>query len=259
VNTIEEATSSPSLVAEEQAQQARRLLRHGLALGAVLMLGSLSGWPQAPQTALSVARSPDGKQQATGSHTAQVRDAETGGPAVTLGIEISLPNRAIFYIPVVGNEEILGIGPFPTGRFAGIRITPRMRADSVKIEVSALMTAKKKLLQATCNEVQSWNSEDAGSYERKKDESLLLSGLGRLGLPVFKVKVVRAHGPPPGGFHHPYANSSAFCGCEYSKPRSIIKPDGGTASGVAGTVSFPEAGKCVEISGCGQCCRISPP
>jgi hypothetical protein len=259
MNTIEEAASRPSLVAEKQAQQARGFLHYGLALGAVLMLGSVGGWPQAPQSVLIVARSPDAKQEATSSDTAQVRDAETGGPTVTLGIEISLPNRAVFYIPVVGNEEILAIVPLPKGRFAGIRITPRMRADSVKIEVSALATAKRKLLEATCNEIQSWHSEDAGSYEGKKDESLLLSGLGRLGLPAFKVKIVGAHGPPPGGFHHPYAHSSAFCGCEYSKPRSIIKPDGGTASGVAGTLSFPGAGKCVEISGCGQCCRISPP
>jgi hypothetical protein len=180
----------------------------------------------------------------------------SGGPTVTLGIEISLPDRAVFYIPVVGNEEILGIVPLPTSPFVGIRITPRMRGDSVKIDVSALTTSKKKLKlsEATCNEVRSWNSEAAGFYEGKRDESLLLSGLGGLGLPVLKVKVVRAYGPPPGVFHHPYA-----CGCHFPEPRSIIRPDGGAASGVAGILDFPDAGKCAEISGCGQCCRISPP
>ncbi len=214
----------------------------------VALLGAV-GWPQAPPSSvLSLARSPDGKRLATGSNE----------DAVTLGIEISLPDRAVFYIPVVGNREMLGIVPFPRGPFAGVRITPRMRADSAKIEVSALATAKKQLSEATCNEVRSWKSEDAGSYEGKKDASLLLSGLGRLGLPVFKVKVVRAYGPPPGGFHHPYANSSAFCGCNFPEPRSIIS-DGRSASGVAGTSFYPDAGKCVQISGCGQCCRISPP
>ena len=179
-------------------------------------------------------------------------------PTVTLGIEVSLPDRAVFYIPVVGDGEILGIVPFPKGSLAGIRITPRMRADSVKIEVSALAAAKKKLLEAPCDEVRSWKSEDAGTYERKKDESLLLSGLGRLGLPVFEVKVVQAYGPPPGGFHHPYANSAAFCGCNFPEPRSIIL-NGGSAGGVAGISSFPDAGKCAEISGCGQCCRMAVP
>ena len=195
---------------------------------------------------LSIAWSPDGKRLATGSecNTTKVWDAETGkelltldalptthygceeeafirgGPVVTLGVEISLPDHAIFYIPVVGNEEMLGIVRFPKGPFAGIRITPRMRADSVKIEVSALATAQKKLSEATCNEVRSWKTEDAGIYEGKKDESLLFSGLGRLGLPVLRTRVVPVHGPPPGGFHHPYANSSAFCGCEY--PRTPI-------------------------------------
>jgi hypothetical protein len=138
-----------------------------------------------------------------------------GQPTVTLGIELSLPDRAVFYIPVVGEGEILGIVPFPKGSLAGIRITPRMRADSVKIEVSALAAAKKKFLEATCDEVRSWKSEDAGTYEGKKDESLLLSGLGRLGLPIFEVKVVQAYGPPPGGFHHPYANSLAFARFSY--------------------------------------------
>jgi hypothetical protein len=215
-----------------ERQRARRLRRNLVALSAVLTLGSLRGWPQEPPP---------------------------GGPTVTLGVEVSLPDRAVFYIPVVGDGEMPGIVPLPEGRFAGIRITPRMHADSVQIEVSALTAANKKLSEATCDEVRSWNSEDAGSYNAKENASLLLSGLGRLGLPVFNVKVVRAGGPPPGGFHHPYANSSAFCGCEYPKPRSVTNPDGSTASGVAGAMSYPDAGKCVQISGCGQCCRTPVP
>lgn len=181
-----------------------------------------------------------------------------GEPKVTLGIEVSLPDRAVFYIPAVGDGEFLGVVPFPKGPFAGIRITPRMRADSVKIEVSALAAAKKKLSEATCQEVSSWKSEDAGTYDGKKDESLLLSGLGALGLPIFKVKVVQAYGPPPGGFRHPYANFSALCGCNFPEPRSITI-SGSPASGVAGIVSYPDAGKCTEISGCGQCCRMAVP
>src|SRR5262249_40316614 len=113
------------------------------------------------------------------------------------------------------------------------------------------------LSEATCDEVRAWNSEDAGSYAGKENALLLLSGLGRLGLPVFKVKVVRAGGPPPGGFHHPYAHFLAFCGCEYPSSRSILNPDGGWASGVRGFVSYLDAGKCVQISGCGHCCRTA--
>jgi hypothetical protein len=215
-----------------EQQRARRLRRRVIALGAVLMLGSLGGWPQEPPP---------------------------GGPTVTLAIEVSLPDRAVFFIPVVGDGEMPGIVPLPKGRFAGIRITPRMRAESVQIEVSALTAARKKLSEAACDEVRSWNSEDAGSYDGKENESLLLSGLARLGLPVLEVKVVRAGGPPPGGFHHPYANFLAFCGCEYPKPRSITNPDGSSAIGVAGTMSYPDAGQCAQISGCGQCCRAAVP
>ena len=166
-----------------ERQRARRLRRHVIALGAVLTLGSLRGWPQEPSP---------------------------GGPTVTLGIEVSLPDRAVFYIPVVGDGEMPGIVPLARGRFAGIRITPRMRADSVHIEVSALTTAKQKLSEATCDELRSWNSEDAGSYDGKENASLLLSGLAGLGLPVFEVKVVPVHGPAPGGFHHPYAGPNVM-------------------------------------------------
>lgn len=205
------------------------MIRHVIALSVVLILGSLRGWPQ----------------------------ESTGGPTVTLKIEVSMPDGAVFYIPAVGDGEMPGIVPLLKGRFAGIRITPRMRTDSVRIDVSALTGTNKKLTESTCDEVRSWNSEDAGSYEGKENASLLLSGLARLGLPVLKVKIEPAGGPPPGGFHHPYAHSLAFCGCEYPSSRSIINPDGSSASGVAGIVSYPDAGKCVQISGCGQCCRTA--
>lgn len=204
--------------------------RHVIALCAVIIFGSLGGWAQEP----------------------------SGEPTVTLKIEVTLPDGAVFNIPAVGDGETPGIIPLPKGRVAGIRITPRMHADSVQIDVSALIASKEKLSEATCDEVRSWNSEEAGSYDRKENASLLLSGLGQLGLPVFKVKVVRAGGPPPGGFHHPYAHALAFCGCEYPSLRSIINPDGSFASGVAGIVSYPDAGKCMQISGCGQCCRTVP-
>jgi hypothetical protein len=205
--------------------------RHVIALCAVISFGGLQGWPQeAP-----------------------------GEPTVTLKIEVTLPDGAVFYIPAVGDGEMPGIVMLPEGRFVGVRITPRMRSDSVQIDVSVLTASKKKLSEATCDEVRTWNSEDAGSYVAKENASLLLSGLGRVGLPAFKVRVVRAGGPPPGGFHHPYAHSLAFCGCEYPSSRSIINPDGRSASGVAGLVSYPDAGKCVQISGCGQCCRSAVP
>ena len=207
------------------------MMRHVIALSVVLILGSLRGWPQ----------------------------ESTGEPTVTLRIEVSMPDGAVFYIPAVGDGEMPGIVPVLKGRFAGIRITPRMRTDSVRIDVSALAATNKKLSESTCDEVRSWNSEDAGAYQGKENASLLLSGLARLGLPVLKVRIERAGGPPPGGFHHPYAHSLAFCGCEYPSSRSIINPDGSSASGVAGIVSYPDAGKCVQISGCGQCCRTAVP
>src|SRR5262250_595198 len=195
--------------------------RHVIALSMALILGSLRSWPQ----------------------------ESMGGPTVTLKVEVSMPDGAVFYIPALGDGEMPGIAPLLRGRFAGIRITPRVRTDSVQIDVSALTATNKKLSESTCGEVRSWNSEDAGSYEGKENATFFLSGLARLGLPVFKVKVVRAGGPPPGGgFHHPYAHSLAFCGCEYPSPRSSINPDGSSASGVAGIVSYPEAAKCVQIS-----------
>jgi len=208
-----------------------RMRRRVIALSVVVILGCLRGWPQ----------------------------ESMGGPRVTLKIEVTTPDGAVFHIPAVADGEMTGIVPLLKGHFAGIRITPRMRTDSVRIDVFALTVTKKKLSESTCDEVRSWNSEDAGSYEGKENASLLLSGLARLGLPILKVKVERAGGPPPGGFHHPYANSLAFCGCEYSSSRSIINPDGSSASGVAGIVSYPDAGKCVQISGCGRCCRTAVP
>jgi len=205
--------------------------RHVIALSLVLILGSLRAWPQ----------------------------EATNEPTVTLRIEVSMPDGAVFYIPAVGDGQMSGVIPFLHGRFAGIRITPRMHGDSVQIEVSVLTAMNKKISDATCDDVQSWTSEDAGSYEGRENSSLLLSGLARLGLPVLKLKVAHSSGPPPGGFSHPYAHSLAFCGCEYPSPRSIVNPDGSSASGVAGIASYPDAGKCVQIIGCGRCCRTAEP
>src|SRR6516162_1468181 len=149
--------------------------RRVIALSVALILGSLRSWPQ----------------------------KSTGGPTVTLKIEVSMPDGAVFYIPAVGDGEMPGIVPLLKGRFAGICITPRMRTDSVQIDVSALTATNKKLSESTCDEVRAWNSEDAGSYEGKENALLLLSGLARLALPVLKVKVERAGGPPPGGLPSP--------------------------------------------------------
>lgn len=215
---------------EVKQQQAKRLGRRVIALATVLVCVSLKCWPQEPPPP---------------------------GPKVTLAIAVSLPDGSVFHIPAVGDGEMTGIVPLSNSRFAGIRITPRMLTDSVRIEASALLTDKKKLSEATCDEIRSWTSEDAGFYDAKENASLLLSGLGRLGLPAFKVSVVRAGGPPPGGFRHPYANFLAFCDCEYPEPRSVTHLDGGSASGVAGIIIYPEGGRCVQLSGCGQCCRTA--
>ena len=79
------------------------------------------------------------------------------GPTVTLGIGIKLPaggawpvavgaDHAVFYVPAVGNGEILGVLVVPKGRFVGIRVIPSVQGDTVKIVVSALLAEKRKQL-----------------------------------------------------------------------------------------------------------------
>jgi len=179
-------------------------------------------------------------------------------PVVTRAIQIDLPSggtwpvavgadHAVFYIPVVGKGEMLGVIPVSKGQFVGILIIPSMREDndSVKIQVSALVTAKKALSDANSSEVRSWQSEDAGSYVAKKDEFLVLSGLGRLGLPVLKAKVIGSSGlRPPGGGNH------IFCGCESTRDE---------LNDYLGFVGAPEPGKCEAIGKCSGCCRASVP
>lgn len=174
---------------------------------------------------------------------------------VTRAIQIDLPSggtwpvavgadHAVFYIPVVGNGEIMGVIPVSKGQFVGIRVIPSMRDDnnSVRIDVSALVSARKKMLpDANCNEVRSWQSEDAGSYVGMKDEFLMLSGLARLGLPVFKVKVIASSGlRPPGG------GNRIFCGCESTRDE---------LNDYLGVLGAPEPGKCEAIGKCSRCCR----
>lgn len=159
-------------------------------------------------------------------------------------------DHAVFYVPAVGNGEILGVLVVPKGRFEGIRVIPSVQGDTVKIAVSALLADKRKLSEARCSEIRSWPSVDAGSYEGKEDASLPLTGLGKLGLPVLQMDVVPAKGPPPGGWHHPYANFMAFCSCEST--RDELNPS-------IGILGYPDAEKCTEIGKCGRCCRISLP
>ena len=151
--------------------------------------------------------------------------------------------------PPLARERCSGLS-VSNGRYAGVRIIPNMGADSVKIDVAALVKANKNLSDATCDEVRAWHSTDAGSYEGRKDESLSLSGLARLGLPVFKLKVVQAKEPPPGGFHHPYAGYLAHCDCEDTRDE---------LNASINFLAYPGSGKCAEIGKCGHCCRIVPP
>ena len=101
-------------------------------------------------------------------------------PAVTLGIVIELPaggpwpvavgeDQADLIMPAIGTGEMVGIVAVPDGRFAGVRIAPSMgNKNSVKINVSALVTAHTKLSEATGTELQSWQSEDAGSTRERR-------------------------------------------------------------------------------------------
>ena len=208
--------------------------RFALGLTAALLLGSLSAW-------------------------AQTNPREP--PTITLGISIKLPvggswpvavgtDHAVFYVPAAGKGEMLGVLVIPNGRFLGIRIVPSMHGDSVRIAVTALLADKEKVSEATGDQIRSWPGVDAGSYEGKKGASFPLTSLGKLGLPVFNVDVVPAKGPPPGGFHHPYANFMAYCSCDST--RDEVNPS-------IGILAYPDAGKCVEIGKCARCCRISPP
>jgi len=194
-----------------------------------------------------------------GGFSASFQANSPQGPAVTLGIGISLPTggtwpvaegaeHAIFYVPAVGKGEVFGVLVVPRGRFVGIRVIPSMQGDSLRVVVPALLENKRKLSEATCDEVRSWPSVDAGSYEGTKGTSFSLRGLGELGLPVLRVDVVPANGPPPGGWRHPYANSLGYCSCEST--RDELNPS-------IGILSYPDADKCVEIGKCGRCCRIS--
>jgi len=208
--------------------------RFALGLTAALLLGNLSAW-------------------------AQTNPREP--PTITLGISIKLPvggswpvavatDHAVFYVPAAGKGEMLGVLVVPNGRFLGIRIVPSMHGDSLRIAVTALLADKEKVSEATGDQIRSWPSVDAGSYEGKKGASFPLTSLGKLGLPVFNVDVVPAKGPPPGGFHHPYANFMAYCSCDCT--RDEVNPS-------IGILAYPDAGKCVEIGKCAGCCRISPP
>jgi hypothetical protein len=215
---------------------------------------------------------------------AQCQEEPSGraAPAVTLGIVVELPtggpwpvavgeDHADLIMPAIGRGEMLGIVAVPEGRFAGVRITPSMgNENSVKIIVSALVTAHTKLSEATCTELLSWRSEGAGSYEGKKDESLLLSGLARVGLPVLKIKVVGYAprgvpawtGTPPPLPGSPAeqeertkpvrAKRTAMCWLENT--RDALNP-------AMGSGALVEPGKCggMGTDQFAQCCWISKP
>jgi len=61
-------------------------------------------------------------------------------------------DHAVFYIPAVGNGEILGVLVLPKGRFVGIRVIPSVQGDTAKILLSALLADKRNLSEATCIE-----------------------------------------------------------------------------------------------------------
>jgi hypothetical protein len=86
-------TASGRIETEKQ-QRARRLGREIIALGTILMFVSLTAWPQ---------------------------EALPSGPKVTLGIEITLSDGSVFYIPAVGDGEVSGIVPLTINHFTAIR------------------------------------------------------------------------------------------------------------------------------------------
>ena len=195
---------------------------------------------------------------ALGGFRGRTQGAKRPEPVITRGIRIDLPSggawpvavgsdHAVFYLPVIGKGEMLGVITLSKGHFIGVRIIPSMDEDkdSVRIEVTALTRTRKILSEANCSDLRSWPNEGAGSYVAKKNDSLLLSGLGRLGLPVFKVEVIEST-----GLRVPEGGDRVFCGCEST--RDELNDN----LGVAGA---PELGKCMEIGKCARCCRLLLP
>jgi hypothetical protein len=166
----------------------------------------------------------------------QMTAGQEGSSIAKAGIEISVSDGEVFYVPILDKHQMLALIPVANNPYAAIQISGDMQSDAVDIDVVALLaTAGRSFPIKDCSELKGWKNHFVGKYSAKPHTTVVLSDLKALGLPSVTVKVT-----PP----RPAINASSgtsFCSCGRS-------------------LALPRLGKCLEPGGnCGFCCYSPSP
>jgi hypothetical protein len=131
-------------------------------------------------------------------YTANLEDAARAG-GIEVGVEINRHGAEPSYIPVAGGTSgrytVLTV-PDGAGdekaapRVFGVKLSPKLEGDAVKIEVSVLSGSFGR--EVTCQQVKALDQKLVAEYRVRRGESVRVTQFEYIGIAPFEIKVVAA-------------------------------------------------------------------
>ncbi len=145
-------------------------------------------------------------------------------------LAITLPGRPSFHFPVAASNSVQGFAVIPvlSTQISAVKIAPRMDAEAIQIDVSALSGTLAQI--TSCDQLKGLKEQSVASYHAKIGDVIRLSELVGFGVREFEIPEIKV-----------------------TTGDDLICPVGCCCCG--DLRCCPNPGYCVECGPCALCCR----
>ncbi len=110
-------------------------------------------------------------------------------PKETIALEISLPGRPNYRIPISSTGNKIVVMPIKSAVVSGIKVASQLDGDSVKFEVSAVLDSLEGV--KSCDQLRALKVELLASYSGKVGDVIHVAEADRLSPTPINVKVIK--------------------------------------------------------------------
>lgn len=141
-------------------------------------------------------------------------------------MEVSVPGRPVFILPVRADEKKLAVLPLSGTTATAVKILPRKDGDSLKFDLLAVVEKLPETL--SCDNMKKLKTEPVISYTTRAGDVVRVSDFEKFGVAPFTVRV------------------------RLVPDLELVCPDGACCCG--GNTCYPNPGHCLQCGSCGNCC-----
>lgn len=143
-----------------------------------------------------------------------------------LAVEISLPNKPKYKVPILLTGKKSGLMPVESSKLHGIKFIPYLQGNKVMLDIFAVTDSLKDI--TTCEQLKGLKTTLVASYSGQKGDIIRVTALKKFAVASFTVAIV-AMSEEEGG--------AGCCTCN-------------------GIQCCPYKGRCMDCNGCGLCCQL---